>query len=63
MYLIKIKSNNSNDGWWKALLEGDPGITLIRENATKFGKKSNCVSKIKELKRKYPNHSFNIELF
>lgn len=63
MYLIKIKTHNDHGCWWRALLEGDPGRTLIRENATKFGKKSNCLSKIKELKEKYPNRHFSVESF
>ena len=36
MYLIKIQTNNSHGCWWKSLLDGDPGRTRVRENATKF---------------------------
>lgn len=63
MYLIKIKTNNWHECWWKSFYEGDPGRTRIRKNATKFGEKSNCLSKIKVLKEKYPNRNFSVELF
>lgn len=61
MYLIKIKTNNGHECWWKSLAEGDPGRTRKKENATQFAKKSNCESKIESLKEKYPNREYSIE--
>lgn len=62
MYIIKIKTDHGHGCWWKSLAEGDPGRTRKKENATRFAKKSNCKSKIKYLKEKYPDREYLIEV-
>lgn len=63
MWIITIPCTNNRMSYWKAIFEGDPPRTMIRNEATKFGKKKSCINKLKYLKEKYPNRNFGMELF
>ena len=62
MYIIKIPCTNNRDSYWKAIFQGDPGRTMIREEATTFGEKKRCQKKISELKKLYPNREYILEI-
>lgn len=56
-YLIKIAANE--DCWINKSVKGDPGRTLIKDNATRFTKiKAQRI--LHELRLDYPNRKFEI---
>lgn len=60
MWYIKIKTSNS-PCWYNQQIDGDPGRTIIKENATRFCTQQQCEDKIKRLEELYPNRQFEID--
>lgn len=60
LYCIKVQANHD---CWIADLDGDPGRTLVRENAKTFKCKSDAEKLCKKMKVKYPNRNVWVDAF
>lgn len=60
LYCIKAKANHD---CWISDWDGDPGRTLVKENAKTFKHKSDAEKLRKEIKVKYPNRNFWVDVF
>ena len=60
LYCIKVKASFD---CWIANWEGDPGRTLIKENAKKFRSKSKAEKLCNHLKYEYPSRDFSVAVF
>jgi hypothetical protein len=60
LYCIKVQANHD---CWIADWDGDPGRTLVKENAKTFKRKSDAEKIRKEMKAKYPNRNFWVDVF
>ena len=60
IYCIKVKANND---CWITDFDGDPGRTSIKENAKTFKRKSNADKLCNEMKIRYPNRNFWVDVF
>jgi hypothetical protein len=60
LYCIKVQANHDcRIADW----DGDPGRTLVIKYAKKFKRKSEAEKLCKELKVKYPNRNFWVDVF
>lgn len=60
LYCIKVQANHD---CWIADWDGDPGRTLVRENAKTFKRKSDAEKLCKKMKVKYPNRNVWVDVF
>ena len=60
LYCIKVKASFD---CWIANWEGDPGRTLIKENAKIFKSKINAEKLCNHLKSEYPSRDFSVAVF
>ena len=57
-YLIRVQANHD---CFISDIEGDPGRTLLKENARLFNSKSSAESKKEMYAKLYPNRAFSVE--
>jgi hypothetical protein len=57
-YLIRVKANHN---CWIASCDGDPGRTLLKENATHFPTQFIADKRKNTLQGKYPERKFIVE--
>ncbi len=57
-----VVSTNEGQPWWLAEVEGDPGRTIVRENAKVFDSKSKAQSAIKRVIKRYPHRPSLVRL-
>ena len=60
LYLIRVKANHN---CWISNVEGDPGRTLVKENAQVFEDKRIADLICYSLTKEYPNRKFFVERF
>jgi hypothetical protein len=60
LYCIKVQANHD---CWIADWNGDPGRTLVKENAKTFKRKSDAEKLCNEMKIKYPNRNVWVDVF
>ena len=60
LYCIKVQANHD---CWIADWDGDPGRTLVKENAKTFKRKSDAEKLCNEMKVKYPNRNIWVDVF
>ena len=60
LWCIKVKANHD---CWIADWEGDPGRTLVKENAKTFKSKTEAEKLCKKMKSKYPNRNVWVDVF
>jgi hypothetical protein len=60
LWCIKVQANHD---CWIADWEGDPGRTLVKENAKTFKSKSDAEKLCKNIKSKYPNRNVWVDVF
>ena len=60
LYCIKVQANHD---CWIADWDGDPGRTLVKENAKTFKRKSDAEKLCKKMKIKYPNRNVWVDVF
>lgn len=60
LYCIKVQANHD---CWIADWDGDPGRTLVKENAKTFKRKSDAEKQCKEVKAKYSNRNVWVDVF
>ena len=60
LFCIKVQANHD---CWIADWDGDPGRTLVKENAKTFKSKSDAEKLCKEMKVKYPNRNVWVDVF
>lgn len=60
LWVIKVQANHD---CWIADWEGDPGRTLVKENAKTFTKKSDAEKLCSKIKSKYPNRNVWVDVF
>lgn len=60
LYCIKVQANHD---CWIADWDGDPGRTLVKENAKTFKRKSDAEKLCKEMKVKYPARNVWVDVF
>ena len=61
MYLIRIKTSNNKPCYLTDAETGDPPRTLLVVNALCFSLEHEALTKIEELRKKYPDRSFSLE--
>ena len=60
LWCIKVQANNE---CWIADWDGDPGRTLVKENAKTFPNKSDAEKLCDKIKSKYPNRNVWVDVF
>jgi hypothetical protein len=60
LWCIKVQANHD---CWIADWEGDPGRTLVKENAKTFKSKTEAEKLCKKMKSKYPNRNVWVDVF
>lgn len=60
LWCIKVQANHD---CWIADWEGDPGRTLVKENAKTFKSKKEAEKLCKKMKSKYPNRNVWVDVF
>jgi len=60
LFCIKVQANHD---CWIADWDGDPGRTLVKENAKTFKSKSEAENLCSEMKVKYPNRNVWVDVF
>ena len=60
LFLIRVKANHN---CWISNIEGDPGRTLVKENAQVFEDKRTADLVCYSLTQEYPNRKFFVERF
>jgi len=60
LYCIKVQANNE---CWIADWDGDPGRTIVKENAKTFKRKLDAEKLCNKMKVKYPNRNVWVDVF
>ena len=60
LWCIKVQANHD---CWIADWDGDPGRTLVKENAKTFSNKSDAEKLCSKIKSKYPNRNVWVDVF